>query len=92
MFSDGTFTGVYPSESKQKMHANTSLNDFCNDVGDTEKLKSDRAPEFCGRKSEPLKYTKRKGVDLTHYEPDHKNQIAPIDAEIREPRKHNHKK
>ena len=33
LFSDGTFTKVYPSESKQKMPKNMSLNDFCNYVG-----------------------------------------------------------
>ena len=33
VFSDRTFTEVYPSKSKQKVPANMYLNDFCNDVG-----------------------------------------------------------
>ena len=65
VFSDGIFTEVYPSESKQKMPANMYLNDYCNVVSITEKLKSDKDPEFCGRNSESLKYAKRKGIDLT---------------------------
>ena len=69
-----------------------SLNDLCNDVGIPEKLKSDRAPEFCGRNSELLKHDKRKEIDLTYAEPDRKNQIAPIGVDIGELRKHTHNK
>ena len=59
------------------------LNDFCNDVGIPENLKSDRGPEFCRRKSEFVKYAKQKGIYLTYVEPERKNQIAPIDVDIR---------
>ena len=38
VFSDGTFTELYPSESKQQVPGNMSVNDFCNDVGIPEKL------------------------------------------------------
>ena len=69
-----------------------SLNYFCNDVGIPEKLKSDRDPEFCGKNSEFLESAKRKGIDLTYAEPERKNQIVPIDVEIRELRKCNHDK
>ena len=92
MFSDETFTKVYLSEYKQQMPANMSLNDFCNDVGITENLKSDRTPEFSGKNSEFLKYFKQKGIELSYAEPERKNQISPIDVEIREPRKRTHKK
>ena len=58
VLSNGTFKKVYPSESKQKMPSNMTLNYFCNDVGIPENLKSDRSPEFCGRNYEFLKYAK----------------------------------
>ena len=66
------------------------LNDYCNVVSITEKLKSDKDPEFCGRNSEFLKYAKRKGIDLTYAEPKHKNRISPIDVDIRKLRKRTH--
>ena len=56
------------------------------------KINSDRAPEFCRRNYEFLKYAKLKGIDLTYTEPERKNQIAPIDVDIRELRKCTHKK
>ena len=70
VFSDGTFAEVYPSESKQQMPANMSLNDFCNNVGIPEKLNSDRAPEFCGRNYALIKSAKRKEIDWTYAEPE----------------------
>ena len=90
IFSDGTFTKFYSFESKQQMPGNMSLNYFYNNIVIPEKLKSDRAPEFCGRNSEFLKYAKRKGIDLTYAEPKHKNRIAPIDVDIRKLRKRTH--
>ena len=72
MFSDETFTKVYRSESKRQMPANMSYNDFSNDAGIPEKLKSDRPPEFCEQNSENLKYAKQKIIDLTYTEPEHK--------------------
>ena len=84
VFSNGTFTKVYRNDSKQQIPANKSLNDFFNNVGIPEKIRSDRAPEFCGWNSEFLKYAKRKVIDLTYTEPERKNRIAPIDVEIRE--------
>ena len=83
VLSDGTFTEVYPIESKQKMPENVSLNYSFNDVGIPEKFKRDRAPELCMRNSEFLKSVKQKVINLTYTEPDFKNQIAPIDVDIR---------
>ena len=42
-----------------------SLNDFFNDVGIPEKLKSDRPPYLCGWNYEFLKSAKQKGIDMT---------------------------
>ena len=83
MFFDINFTKIYPSEYKQQIPANMSLNQFCNNVVVPEKLKSDGAPELCWRNYEFLKSTKQKGIDLTYTEPERKNQIVPIDVEIR---------
>ena len=66
------------------MSANMSLNDFCNNVIIPENLKIDKAPELCGQNSEFLKSAKRKGIYLNYAEPERKNQIAPIDVDIRE--------
>ena len=79
-----------PVSPKIKMPTNMSLNDFCNDVRIPEKLKSDRAPGFCGRNYKLLKSAKRKGIDLTYVETERKNQIAPIDVEFKELRKRTH--
>ena len=92
VLSNGTFTTVYPSDSKQQMPSNISLNDFCNNVKFTENLKIDRDPLFCGRNFEFLKSDKRKVINLTYAEPKRKNQIAPIGVEIREIRKRTHNK
>ena len=48
-YSDETFTKVYPSEYKQQMPANISLNDFCNSVGNPENHKSDWTQISVGR-------------------------------------------
>ena len=69
-----------------------SLNDLYNEIAIQENLKSDRAQEFCERKSEFLKSAKRKKIYLTNTETEHENQIAHIDVEIRELRKHTHSK
>ena len=69
-----------------------SLNYFCNYVGIPENIKIDRDPEFCGHNSEFMKSAKRKGIDLTYYEPERKKKIAPIDVDIRELRKRTHNK
>ena len=39
-----------------------------------------------------LDTAKKKGIDLTYSEPERKNQIAPIDIEMRELRKRTHNK
>lgn len=90
VFSNGTYTEVYPCESNNQELANLSLIDFCNDVGVPERLKSDRAPEFCGRGTQFWKTAKRKGCDVTYAEPERKNQIAPVDNEIGELRRRTH--
>ena len=56
------------------------------------KIKSDRATYLCGRNSELLKYVKQKEIYLTYDKLERKKQIAPIDVDIREVRKHIHNK
>ena len=92
MLSDVTFTKVYPSESRQQMRANLSLDNFCNGVGIPLKIKNDRDQEFCRRNSEFLKYAKQKRVYLTSTEPERKNKIVPIGVDIRKLRNHTHNK
>lgn len=92
VYTNGEFTQVYPKESNTAGHAYASLNDFCADVGIPEKLKSDRAPEFCGRESAFLKSAQKRGIELTYSEPDRKNQIYKVDLEIRELKKRWHQK
>ena len=87
VYSNGLFTECYPAESNRQEPATTSLREFCEDVGVPERLKSDRAPEFCGRNTDFHKVARRKGINLTYAEPGSKNQISPIDIEIREIRK-----
>lgn len=84
VYTNGHFTEVYPKENHTSIAASTTLNDLCNDVGTPEKLKSDRAPEFCGRDSAFLKNANKRGIDLTYTEPERKNQIWKVDHEIRE--------
>ena len=92
VYTNGHFTEVYPKEDNKSISANVTLNDFCQDVGTPEKLKSDRAPEFCGRDSAFLKNAKKKGIDLTYSEPERKNQIYKVDHEIRELKRRWHEK
>ena len=92
VITNGRFSEVYPSRDNKSIQANTSLNEFCQSVGVPGKLKSDRAPEFCGPSTIFLDTAKKKGIDLTYSEPERKNQIAPIDIEIRELRKRTHDK
>jgi hypothetical protein len=60
---------------------------FCTNVGTPEKLKSDRAPELIGRNSEFYTLARKKRIDLSYAEPERKNQIWPVDLEIRELKK-----
>ena len=92
MITDGLLTSVFPSRDNKSVQANTSLNEFCQSVGVPGKLKSDRAPEFCGPNTVFLDTARKKGIDLTYAEPERKNQIAPIDIEMRELRKRTHNK
>ena len=92
MITDGLLTSVFPSRDNKSTQANTSLNEFCQSVGVPGKMKSDRAPEFCGPNTVFLDTAKKKGIDLTYSEPERKNQIAPIDIEMRELRKRTHNK
>ena len=84
VYTNGELTEVYPPEFHGQVPANATLNDFCNDFGTPEKLKSDRAPELCGRNSVFLKNAKDKGIDLSYAEPERKNQLWKVDLEIRE--------
>jgi hypothetical protein len=87
VYSNGLFTECYSAESNKQEQATTSLREFCGDVGVPERLKSNRAPEFCGRNTNFHKVAHRKGINLTYAEPESKNQISPVDVEIREIRK-----
>lgn len=92
VYTNGHFTEVYLKENNKSSSASTTLNDFCNDVGTPEKLKSDQAPEFCGRDSKFLKNAKKKGIDLTYSEPERKGQTWRVDLAIRELKKRWHHK
>ena len=92
VYTNGHFTEVYPREDRTSTTASATLDEFCQDVGIPEQLKSDRAPELCGRTSEFLKNAKKKGIDLTYAEPERKNQIWKVDIEIRELKKRWHQK
>ena len=83
---------MYPKEDNKSVSASATLNDFCNDVGTPEKLKSNRAPEFCVRDSEFLKNARKGGIDLTYSEPKQKSQIWKVDHEIKEMKKRWHSK
>ena len=72
VYTNGTFTEVYPKETHAQIPTNQTLNDFCNDVGVPEKLKSDRAPELSGRNSAFLANAKNRGISLTFAEPERK--------------------
>ena len=92
VFTNGTFTEVFPTPDRRSVTAAMSLKEFCEDVGTPEKLKSDRAKEFCERNSEFLRVAKKKQIDLTYAEHERKNQIHDLDLEIREIRKRTHNK
>ena len=70
VYSNGSMTEVFPMSNHSNVSAATSLKEFCEDVGIPEQLKSDRAPEFCGRNSEFLKLAKKKTIELTYAEPE----------------------
>ena len=92
IYTNGFFSEVYPSESKKSTNASQSLNDFCQDVGIPEHIKSDRAPELCGRTSAFLSLAKRKHIECTYAEPEQSKQMWQINIEIRELKKRYHSK
>ena len=47
-YSNGTLPETYPKKSNKSVQAAETMQEFCEDVGITENLKSDRAPEFYG--------------------------------------------
>ena len=64
-----------------------ALASFCTDVGTPKNLKSDRAKELVGRNTEFNKYERKRHINLTYAEPYRKNQIWPVDLEMRELKK-----
>jgi len=92
VYSNSTFTDVFPQESNKSINANCTLNDFCKDIGIPEKLASNRALELCGRNSAFLATAKWKGIDLSYAKPEQKNLIWKVDLEIRELKKRWHNK
>ena len=92
VYSNGTYPEMYPKEDNKMGSAKETLQSFCHDVGVPEKLKSDRAPELCGRQSEYAKFAKSKGIDLSYAEPERATQIYQVDIAIRELKKRWHQK
>ena len=92
VYSNGTYPEVYPKENNKMGSAAETLQSFCHDVGVPEKLKSDRAPELCGRQSEYAKLAKSKRIDLSYAEPERATQIYQVDIAIRELKKRWHQK
>ena len=78
VYTNGFFSEVYPSESKKSVDASQTLNNFCQDVGVPEHIKSDRAPELCGRNSAFLALAKRKHIECTYAEPEQSKQMWKI--------------
>ena len=68
VYSNGTFPEVYPKYSNKSMQEAEMLQEFYNDLGISYKLKSDRAPEFCGRESSYLILSQGKKINLTYAE------------------------
>ena len=69
------------------MQAAETMQEFCEDVGITENLKSDRAPEFYGWESSYLKLSKGKLINITYAYPEHSNEIHNVDIGIRDLKK-----
>ena len=44
----------------------------------------DRAPELVGKGTDFYRLARKRHIDLTYAEPERKNQISPVDVEIRE--------
>ena len=55
VYSNGTFTEVYLSKTHNMADTAQTLREFSTSVGVPVKLKSDRDPELCRRKSESNK-------------------------------------
>jgi hypothetical protein len=87
IYTNGHFTEAYPVTKGDKIEAAACLNEFCTDVGVPANLKSDRAGELVGRTSDFYKLARKKHINLTYAEPERKNQIWPVDLEIRELKK-----
>ena len=51
VYINGHFTEVYHKKDNKIISANVTLNDFCQEVRMSERLKNDRAPGFSGRDS-----------------------------------------
>ena len=92
VYSNRTFPEVYPKESKMSIKAAEMLQEFCEDVGISENIKSNRAPEFCAHDSPYLKLIKDKRFNLTYAEPEHCTEIYNLDITIKELKKHWHHK
>ena len=82
VYSNGNMSKVYPVRSRSEV-ADT-LSTMCNDIGIPDRLKMDRAPELVGKGTDFYKLARKRHIDLTYAEPERKNQISPVDVEIRE--------
>ena len=92
VYTNGTFTEVFPTPDNKLVTASATLKEFFGDVGTPEKLKSNRAKEFCGRNLEFVRTAKKRQIDLIYSEPEHKNQIYDVDLKIQETRCRTHNK
>ena len=59
------------------------LQEFCDDIGIPENLKSDRAPDFCRPESSYLILAKGKRINLTYADPELSYEIYNIYIAIR---------
>ena len=82
VYSNGNISKVYPVKSRAEV--SDTLSTFCDDLGVPAKLKMDRAPELVGKGTAFYKLARKRHIGLTYAEPERKNQIAPVDTEMRE--------
>lgn len=90
VITNGDYTEVYPTSTRSS--AADALLDFCDNVGIPERLKTDLAPEFAGKRTEFGKVARRNGINLTFAERGRENQVFPVDLQIRELKKRWHNK
>ena len=79
-----SFPEVYPKYINKIMQAAETLQELCECIGIPENLKSDRAPEFCGRETSYLNLANGKRINMTYAEPERSNEIYNANIAIRD--------